>query len=66
MLRINYVTATMVYVSIKNNVDHLMTWEGDPKILFSDKRLQNNLCSVMLFISKQLHRNSHKGKKMQS
>lgn len=27
MLRINYINATMVYVTVKNKVDYLMTWE---------------------------------------
>lgn len=42
-LRINYLNVTMAYITIKNNVDYLMTWEMVHKTLFSDKLLQNNL-----------------------
>lgn len=42
-LRINYVNVTTAYVTIKNNVDYLMTWEMVHKTLFRDERLQNNL-----------------------
>lgn len=49
-LRINYVNATMAHVTIKNNVDYLTAKEMIHKILLSDKRLQNNLWNVILFI----------------
>lgn len=48
MLRINSVNATMVHVTIQNNME--MTWKIVHKILFSNKRSQNNLSDVMLFI----------------
>ena len=48
-LRINYLNVTTAYITIKNNVDYLMTWEMVHKTLFSDKLLQNNL--VMWFYS---------------
>ena len=50
MLRINYINVAMTYVTIKKNADYLMTRELVHKILFSYKRLQNNLHNVILLI----------------
>lgn len=61
-LRINYVNVTTAYVTIKHNVDYLMTWEMVHKTLFRDERLQNNLL-MWFYLYKNSYIETHVQKK---
>ena len=49
---------TTAYITIKNNVDYLMTWEMVHKTLFSDKLLQQ-LSNVILYSYKNSYVETH-------